>query len=88
MCLCARNILNALRELLPNNGALLMTERLTIFISHATPEDNKFSVWLAVRLMSFGYDVWCDQFNLSKGGDFWVEIEKQIRNKTCKFLLA
>ena len=88
MCLCARNILNALRELLPNNGALLMTERLTIFISHATPEDNKFSVWLAVRLMSFGYDVWCDQFNLSKGGDFWVEIEKQIRNKTCKFLLV
>lgn len=60
----------------------------TIFISHATPTDNQFTLWLALRLMSLGYDVWCDLLNLSKGGDFWSEIEAQIRTHTCKFLLV
>lgn len=65
-----------------------MNESRTIFISHATPEDNLFVRWLSLRLMSLGYDIWCDLFNLSKGGDFWKEIETQIRTKTCKFLLV
>lgn len=60
--------------------------RDTIFISHATPEDNGFVTWLAMRLMSYGYTVWCDVFNLTKGGDFWKKIEKAIRERTCKFL--
>lgn len=60
----------------------------TIFISHATPDDNHFVWWLALRLMSVGYKVWCDLLDLSKGGDFWREIESQIRTRTVKFLLV
>ena len=60
----------------------------SIFISHATPNDNQFSLWLALRLMSLGYEVWCDLLSLSKGGDFWSEIETQIRLNTFKFLLV
>ena len=60
----------------------------TIFISHATPADDQFTLWLALRLMAIGYDVWCDLLKLSKGGDFWGEIESQLRTKTCKFLLV
>lgn len=65
-----------------------MDESKTLFISHATPEDNQFVLWIALRLMSLGYKVWCDLLNLSKGGDFWKEIEVQIRTQTCKFLLV
>ncbi|MGN0854030.1 MAG: toll/interleukin-1 receptor domain-containing protein [Kiritimatiellia bacterium] len=65
-----------------------MNEARTIFISHATPDDNHFVWWLSLRLMSMGYNVWCDLLNLSKGGDFWKEIEAQIRTNTCKFLLV
>lgn len=61
-------------------------DRDVIFISHATPEDNGFAAWLAMRLMSYGYTVWCDVFNLTKGGDFWKKIERAIRERTCKFL--
>lgn len=46
------------------------SQRQTIFISHATPDDNQFAIWLAMRLLSCGYRVWCDVRNLSKGGDF------------------
>lgn len=60
----------------------------TIFISHAAPADDQFTLWLALRLMAIGYDVWCDLLKLSKGGDFWSEIEAQLRTKTCKFLLV
>lgn len=60
--------------------------RNSIFISHATPDDNDFATWLAMRLKACGYSVWCDVFHLTKGGDFWKKIEKQIRERTCKFL--
>ena len=61
-------------------------QRISIFISHATPDDNDFATWLAMRLKACGYSVWCDVFHLTKGGDFWKKIEKQIRECTCKFL--
>lgn len=61
-------------------------KRTSIFISHATPDDNGFAIWLAMRLKACGYSVWCDVFNLMKGGDFWKKIEQQIRERTCKFL--
>lgn len=60
--------------------------RISIFISHATPDDNDFAIWLAMRLKACGYSVWCDVFHLTKGGDFWKKIEKQIRECTCRFL--
>lgn len=59
-----------------------------IFISHATPDDNEFTRWLALKLIALGYDVWCDVLYLEKGIDFWSKIESVIRNETCKFLLV
>ena len=69
-------------------GMIVEAQRQTIFISHATPDDNQFAIWLAMRLLACGYRAWCDVRNLSKGGDFWNEIECRIRNDACKFLLV
>lgn len=61
--------------------------RNKVFISHATPEDNGFTQWLALKLIGLGYDVWCDILELKKGVDFWKSIEHEIRENTCKFLI-
>lgn len=65
-----------------------MVDRETIFISHATPGDNAFTIWLASRLTLAGYKVWCDADKLIGGEDFWQEIEETIRNETVKFILV
>lgn len=57
-----------------------------VFISHANPEDNQFSLWLALRLAREGYAVWCDLTKLLGGEDFWADIEGAIRTRTAKFL--
>ncbi|HBK87052.1 MAG TPA: hypothetical protein DDZ56_00260 [Cytophagales bacterium] len=62
--------------------------RNKIFISHATPDDNDFTKWLALKLIGIGYDVWCDVLFLDKGADFWSRIEKEIRENTSKFLIV
>lgn len=62
--------------------------RNKIFISHATPDDNDFTKWLALKLIGLGYDVWCDILFLDKGVDFWSNIEKEIRENACKFLIV
>lgn len=62
--------------------------RTKVFISHATPDDNDFTRWLSLKLIGLGYEVWCDIFFLDKGVDFWSNIEKEIRENTCKFLIA
>ena len=62
--------------------------RNKLFISHATPDDNDSTRWLALKLISLGYDVWCDIFELQKGVDFWKSIEKEIRDNSFKFLLV
>lgn len=62
--------------------------RNKIFISHATPDDNDFTKWLALKLIGLGYEVWCDILFLEKGVDFWSNIEKEIRENTCKFLIV
>lgn len=59
-----------------------------IFISHATPDDNDFTKWLALKLISLGYEVWCDILELDKGVDFWETIEKEIRDNAIKFLVV
>jgi len=60
----------------------------TIFISHSTPEDNFFSLWLASRLSVLGYSVWVDLKNLGGGEDSWGKIEKIIREETVKFIFV
>jgi len=60
--------------------------RNLLFVSHANPEDNIFSRWLAPQLAKEGYGVWCDQTRLLGGEDFWADIEEAIRKHTCRLL--
>lgn len=62
--------------------------RDTIFISHATPEDNEFTIWLASRLELIGYKVWIDKKELLGGEVFWKDIETAITSNSIKFLLV
>lgn len=62
--------------------------RTKIYISHANPEDNSFTRWLALKLMSLGYEVWCDLIQLELGVDFWKTFEKEIRQNTKRFLFV
>jgi len=66
----------------------LLANRDKIFISHATPSDNNFAIWLSARLSMSGYDVWCDTSKLLGGEDFWQEIEKTLRDEAAKFLIV
>lgn len=59
-----------------------------IFISHATPEDNEFAIWIASRLSLLGYAVWVDRRALLGGEVFWNEIDQIIREKAAKVLVV
>lgn len=60
--------------------------RNMLFLSHANPEDNEFTQWLALQLAREGYPVWCDLTKLLGGEDFWKDAEQAIRERTTKFL--
>ena len=60
--------------------------RKVLFISHANPEDNEFSRWLALQLAREGYAVWCDLTKLLGGEVFWENAEEAIRQGAVKFL--
>src|SRR5712691_7203527 len=60
--------------------------RNILFQSHANPEDNEFTLWLALQLAQQGYPVWCDLTKLLGGETFWDDIEAAIRQRTSKFL--
>jgi hypothetical protein len=64
-----------------------MENRQTIFISHATPEDNDFAIWIASRLQAMGFETWVDKKALVGGEKFWQEIDQTIRHRAIKFLL-
>lgn len=74
------------QTLIQNNSSF--QQRDIIFISHATPEDNDFTIWLASRLQADGYHVWIDKQALLGGEKFWQEIDQTIRYKAIKFLLV
>lgn len=62
--------------------------RQALFISHASPEDNAFTLWLGAKLTALGYEVFADVLRL-KGGDDWERIlETAIRDRAAKVLLA
>jgi TIR domain len=64
------------------------TARNALFISHANPEDNAFTLWLGAKLTALGYTVFADVLRL-KGGDDWERIlEDAIRSKAAKVLLV
>jgi len=59
-----------------------------LFISHANPEDNAFTLWLGAKLTALGYHVFADVLRL-RGGDDWERtLEDAIREKAAKFLLV
>ena len=62
--------------------------RDTIFISHATPDDNAFVRWLGSRLTGLGYKVWADLFELKGGTPFWSSIEEAIRHHAIKVIFV
>jgi hypothetical protein len=62
--------------------------RAALFISHASPEDNAFTLWLGAKLTALGYSVFADVLRL-RGGDDWERaLEEAIRNKAAKVLLV
>jgi len=63
-------------------------KRNIIFIGHASPEDDDFTIWLASRLQLLGYEVWIDKEQLLGGEKFWQDIDLIIRNKASKYLLV
>ena len=60
--------------------------RTQIFLSHATPEDNEFTCWLAAKLTIAGYSVWYDLDQLKGGDYFWNKIESAIRNDSIRMI--
>lgn len=63
-------------------------ERVALFISHATPEDNPFAIWLGAKLAVMGYEVWADVLHLRGGDDWQRKLEVTLRNRTRKVLLV
>jgi hypothetical protein len=64
-----------------------MLAKELVFISHATPEDNDFTLWLSSRLKLAGYQVWSDVTQLFGGEKWWQDIDEAIADYTCKFIL-
>jgi len=62
--------------------------REALFISHATPEDNPFTIWLGAKLAALGYEVWADVMRLRGGDDWSRKLEDALRNRACKVLLV
>jgi hypothetical protein len=63
-------------------------ERRAIFISHANPEDNPFTIWLGAKLAAAGYEVWADVLRLNGGDDWQRKLEQTLRDRACKVLLV
>lgn len=61
-------------------------ERDTLLLSHANPEDNEFTLWLALQLANEGYRVWCDLTKLLGGEVFWDNIQEVIKTRAAKLL--
>jgi TIR domain len=57
---------------------LAVPSRDTIFICHASPDDDDFVRWLGTRLTGHGYKVWADLFKLKGGTPFWSTIEEAL----------
>ena len=62
--------------------------RPAIFISHASPEDNAFTIWLGAKLAALGYEVWADVLRLRGGDDWQRKLEQALRQRAAKVLLV
>ncbi len=62
--------------------------RDTVFIGHANPEDNEFTLWLYAKLTNEGYKVICDLTFLTGGeSDYWKDLDNAL-NQACKYILV
>jgi len=58
--------------------------RDAIVLSHANPEENRFTRWLALRLARDGYRAWSDVTGFLGGENIWRGIEQLIRDRAAK----
>lgn len=63
-------------------------DRPALFISHAAPEDNAFTLWLGAKLAAMGYEVWADVLRLRGGDDWQRKLEHALRHRARKVLLV
>lgn len=70
------------------SGDPAVPSRDTIFICHASPDDDDFVRWLGTRLTGHGYKVWADLFQLKGGAPFWSTIEEALRHHACKVIFV
>ena len=70
------------------SGDSVVPTRDTIFICHASPDDDDFVRWLGTRLTGHGYKVWADLFQLKGGAPFWSTIEEALRHHACKVIFV
>lgn len=68
--------------------AVSLSDRPDIFISHATPEDNDFTIWLGAKLEALGFRVWADVLRLRGGQDWQRLLERALRQTSRKVLFV
>lgn len=76
------------RDRVRGEDTTTIDHRKAIFISHANPEDNAFTLWLAAKLSSLGYEVWADVMRLRGGDDWQRKLEKALRDLSLKILFV
>ncbi|MDP2884303.1 MAG: toll/interleukin-1 receptor domain-containing protein [Ignavibacteria bacterium] len=60
-----------------------------VFIGHANPEDDEFTLWLHAKLKNEGYRVECDLTCLTGGeDDYWKVLQDILDNRASKYLLV
>lgn len=65
------------------------SDRNLLFIGHANPEDNDFTLWLYKKLLNEGYEVECDlSFLIGGEEDYWKSLQELLENRTLKYLLV
>lgn len=69
-----------------NDLEQLISHKTSIFLSHATPQDNDVVRWLAAKLELAGYQVWHDLERLKGGDVFWDKIERAIREESFRMV--
>lgn len=63
--------------------------RDTLFIGHANPEDNDFTLWLQAKLINEGYKAECDlSFLVGGEEDYWKNLQDLLENNAAKYLLV
>jgi len=66
-----------------------LSNRDTIFIGHATPEDNDFTLWLQSKLIGEGYKCECDlSFLIGGEADYWKSLQDFLEEQTIKYILV